>query len=766
MSGQLPPEHTRLRVAIRGAVQGVGFRPFVYRLATEMGLPGWVSNSTQGVFVEVEGAPEALQTFLLRLQKERPPRSSIQSLEPSFLAPAGFSAFEIRPSDGTGPRTALVLPDIATCEDCLAEIFDPADRRYLYPFTNCTNCGPRYSIIQALPYDRPNTTMARFSMCDACRTEYEDPHDRRFHAQPNACPSCGPHVELWDSSGRTLSTHHPALEAVAEAIRQGRIVAVKGVGGFHLVVHAGDDHAVLRLRARKHREEKPLAIMAPCIEWIKANCEVSLLEDRLLCSPESPIVLLKRRKGCYPDEVTVAPSVAPGNPELGVMLPYSPLHRILLRELTIPVVATSGNLSDEPICTDERDALARLGEIADLFLVHNRPIARHVDDSVARVLLGRELLLRRARGYAPLPMHMTRPLPPLLAVGGHLKNAVAVAHNTEVFVSQHIGDLETPQAFEAFRHVSEDLLRLYELKPTAIACDAHPDYLSTRYAVGAGLPVIHVQHHYAHVLSCMGENSIEAPVLGVSWDGTGYGLDQTIWGGEFLRITDSGFQRVAHLRQFRLPGGEHAIKEPRRTAIGVLYEMFGEAFATRDDLVPVRAFERRDRKLLATALAGRINAPVTSSAGRLFDAVAALLGLRLRTQFEGQAAMELEWAIRGTATDESYPFRIEPQDGILVIDWRSVIDALLADITNGTILEVMAARFHNALTEMIVAVAERVGERTIALSGGCFQNRYLTERTVHRLTQAGYTPYWHQRVPPNDGGIALGQILAAARAKE
>jgi len=766
MSEQLVPGHKRLRVAIRGAVQGVGFRPFVYRLATDMGLPGWVSNSTQGVFVEVDGAPEALQTFLLRLQKEHPPRSSIQSLEPSFLAPAGFDSFEIRPSDGAGDRTALVLPDIATCDDCLCEIFDPANRRYLYPFTNCTNCGPRYSIIQALPYDRPNTTMAGFTMCDACRTEYEDPHDRRFHAQPNACPSCGPHVELWDSTGSALSTHHRALEAAADAIRQGRIVAVKGVGGFHLVAHAGDEDAVRRLRSRKHREEKPLAIMAPCIGWIKAACEVSSLEERLLCSPESPIVLLERRKAPCPDEASVASSVAPGNPELGVMLPYSPLHRILLRALAIPVIATSGNLSDEPICTDARDALARLGEIADLFLVHDRPIARHVDDSVARVLLGRELVLRRARGYAPLPVHVGRPLPPLLAVGGHLKNAIAVAHHTEVFVSQHIGDLETTQAFEAFRRVGEDLLRLYDLKPAAIMCDAHPDYLSTRYAAGVGLPVTHVQHHYAHVLSCMGENAIEAPALGVSWDGTGAGLDQTIWGGEFLRITDSGFRRVAHLRQFRLPGGEHAIKEPRRTAIGVLYEMVGEAFVDREDLVPVRAFDRKDRKLLATALAGRINAPVTSSAGRLFDAVAALLGLRLQTQFEGQAAMELEWAMRGAATDESYPFRIEPQNGILVIDWRPVIDALLWDITNATPLEAMAARFHNALTEMIVAIAERVGERTIVLSGGCFQNRYLTKRTVQRLTQTGYTPYWHQRVPPNDGGIALGQILAAARAKE
>ncbi len=765
-SERTEPEYERLRVAIRGAVQGVGFRPFVYRLATELGLAGWVSNSAQGVFVEVEGPSSSLRTFLVRLQGERPPRSSIQSLEPSFLAPAGFETFEIRPSDGSGDRTALVLPDIATCDDCLREIFDPADRRYLYPFTNCTNCGPRYSIIQALPYDRPNTTMARFTMCGACREEYENPRDRRFHAQPNACPSCGPHLELWDAAGGVLATHHAALDAAAEAIRRGRIVAVKGIGGFHLMAHAGDEDAVRRLRSRKHREEKPLAIMAPYVDWIKATCEVSSLEERLLSSAESPIVLLRRRRERHPTDAAPAPSVAPGNPSLGVMLPYTPLHRILLRELGIPVVATSGNLSDEPICTDEREALTRLGSIADLFLVHDRPIARHVDDSVAHVLLGREMLLRRARGYAPLPVAVRRPLPPLLAVGAHLKSTVAVARHTDVFVSQHIGDLETAQALEAFRRVRDDLLRLYDLKPAAIACDAHPDYLSTRHAGDAGLPVVRVQHHYAHVLSCMGENAIEAPALGVSWDGTGYGLDGTIWGGEFLRITDVGFQRAAHLRPFRLPGGEQAVKEPRRSAIGVLHEMQGDAWAARDDLIPVRAFEPRDRKLLAAALARRINAPVTSSAGRLFDAVAALIGMRLVTQFEGQAAMELEWAIGETMTEEAYPFDIAPKDGILVLDWQPVIDALLADVARGAAPGMMAARFHNALAEAIVRVAERIGERTVVLTGGCFQNRYLTERTVDRLRRAGHAPYWHQRMPPNDGGIALGQILAAARVKE
>jgi hydrogenase maturation protein HypF len=756
----------RLRVTIRGAVQGVGFRPFVYRLAAEMRLPGWVSNSPQGVFVEVEGSPDTLRTFLLRLHDERPPRASIQSLESSFLPPLGLGAFEIRPSDGAGERTALILPDIATCADCLREIFDSADRRYLYPFTNCTNCGPRFSILQALPYDRPNTTMAQFAMCEACAAEYENPRDRRFHAQPNACPACGPHLEFWDRRGAKLATHGQAMRDAVDAIRSGQILAVKGLGGFHLIVDARNEEAVRRLRTRKHREEKSLAIMAPYVEWIKALCEVSPLEERLLSSPETPIVLLRRRRQSREATGPVAHSVAPGNPDLGIMLPYTPLHHILLRELAIPVVATSGNLSDEPICTDEGEAVLRLGELADFFLAHDRTIARHVDDSVARVLLGREQVLRRARGYAPLPIRVDRPLPPLLAVGAHLKNAVAVAKGADVFVSQHIGDLETLQAFGAFRRVCEDLTRLYEIQPRAVACDRHPDYLSTRHAAATGLPLVPVQHHYAHALACMAENGLEAPALAVSWDGTGYGVDGTVWGGEFLRIGGTGFDRVAHLRPFPLPGGEQAIKEPRRTAVGLLYELLGDDVVTRDDLAPVRSFSPRERALLARTLARRLNAPLTSSAGRLFDAVAALLGVRLITHFEGQAAMELEWALHDVATDESYPFRIEPKDSSMVVDWEPLIRSLLTDFDSAVPVAFVSARFHNALAEMIVAVAERVGDEHVALTGGCFQNRYLTERVVRRLSEAGFSPHWHQRVPPNDGGIALGQILAAARAKK
>jgi len=745
----------RIRLVIRGAVQGVGFRPFIYRLATELGLKGWVLNSAQGVFIEVEGPAETLQQFVRRVESDRPPRAFIQSLEQSILDPIGYTAFEIRHSEESGEKVALILPDIATCPDCLREIFDPADRRYRYPFTNCTNCGPRYSIIEALPYDRPNTTMKAFNMCPRCREEYENPADRRFHAQPNACPECGPHLELWDEQGTCLARYHEALLQAAEAIREGRIVAVKGLGGFHLIVDARNDAAIRRLRERKRREEKPFALMYPSLEQVIAHCEVNEAEERVLRSPESPIVLLRRR-----EIKAVAPSVAPNNPYLGVMLPYTPLHHLLMHELGFPVVATSGNLSDEPICTDEREALHRLAGIADLFLVHNRPIARHVDDSVVRVLLGRELVLRRARGYAPLPVLVKQPLPPLLAVGAHLKNTVALSVGNQVFISQHIGDLETSQALEAFHRVITDVKELWEHQPQAVACDMHPDYLSTQTAYKMGIPVVPVQHHVAHILSCMAENELEPPVLGISWDGTGYGTDGTIWGGEFLLIHQAGWQRFAHLRPFRLPGGDRAIKEPRRSALGVLYERYGEqAFQTLRGV-----FTEQELTALSQMLRRGINAPITTSAGRLFDAVACLVGLRQVVNYEGQAAMELEFRLHGVTTDESYPFTVDhtSSDARVLLDWRPMLPELLLDVAAGVPVGWISARFHNMLVEMMVAVAKRAGVECIALSGGCFQNAYLTERAVQRLRAEGFRPYWHQRVPPNDGGIALGQIVGAS----
>ncbi|MBI5394357.1 MAG: carbamoyltransferase HypF [Verrucomicrobia bacterium] len=747
----------RLRITIRGAVQGVGFRPFVYRLATELGLVGWVNNTTQGVVIEVEGVRHELENFLLRLDPEKPPRAFVQSLEWSFLDPVGYAHFEIRESDAAGAKTALILPDFAICPDCLRDIRDPANRRYRYPFTNCTHCGPRFSIIEALPYDRANTTMKAFHMCDACRAEYDDPRDRRFHAQPNACPQCGPQLELWNAAGKPLRARHEALRAAADAVRAGEIVAVKGLGGFHLIVDARSEVAVARLRWRKHREEKPLALMVPSLEAVRAHCEVCELEERLLASPESPIVLLRRRG---PD---IAPTVAPGNPYLGVMLPYTPLHYLLMEELGFPVVATSGNLSDEPICTDEREALKRLAGIADLFLVHNRPIARHVDDSIVRVLMGRELVLRRARGYAPLPVHLAAPAPPLLAVGAHLKNTVALASGQDVFISQHIGDLETAEAFAAFRRVVEDFERLDEVRPVAIACDAHPEYLSSKYAAGRGLRTVSVQHHFAHVLSCMAENELEEPVLGVAWDGTGYGLDGTIWGGEFLHATAGGFTRAAHLRTFRLPGGDEAVKRPRRTALGLLYEIYGEAVFEMRDLPPVAACASEEAGLLRTMLQRGLNAPRTSSAGRLFDAVAAIAGLRQEVKFEGQAAMELEFALDGAETDAVYEFGFVDEGGPLVVDWAPMVRGIVSDARESTPIGLISAKFHNTLAECVAAVARRLGEERVVLTGGCFQNRYLTERTVRRLRENQFRPYWHQRVPPNDGGIALGQLVAAAK---
>jgi len=750
----------RLRVTIRGAVQGVGFRPFVFRLAEELGLTGWVNNSAQGVFIEVEGRREQLQSFLLRIPREKPPRAFIQSLESSWLDPVGFAKFEIRESIAAGAKTALILPDIATCPECLREVFDPANRRHRYPFTNCTHCGPRFSIIESLPYDRLNTTMKRFAMCDECRAEYEDPRDRRFHAQPNACPNCGPQLELWDRAGQVLFRRDGALQQAAHAIRRGEIVAVKGLGGFHLLVDARNERAVRRLRELKHRDEKPFALMAPSLIDAQALCEVSELEDRLLTSPESPIVLLRRRG----DMGGIAEAIAPRNPCLGVMLPYTPLHHLLLAELGFPVVATSGNLAEEPICTDERDALRRLNDIADLFLVHDRPIARHVDDSIVRVVMDREMVLRRARGFAPLPVHLARQsLPPQLAVGAHLKSSVALAVGGDVFISQHIGDLESEAAFDAFRRVIGDFERLYDARPESVTCDAHPDYLSTKFARQFGVPVRAVQHHFAHVVSCMAENDLDRPVLGVAWDGTGYGTDGTIWGGEFFRATRHDFERVAHLRQFRLPGGDSAVREPRRSAVGLLYEVFGDALFGLKELAPVQGFTRAELQIVRQMLHKQLNAPVTSSAGRLFDAAAAIAGLRQETRYEGQAAMEWEFAADGYQTDEAYPFRIRDGQSPLVIDWEPMIRAMLDDVAENEPVGWLAAKFHNALAEMIVAVARRIGREQVVLSGGCFQNRYLTERAVRRLEQENFRAYWHQRVPPNDGGIALGQMVAASK---
>ena len=776
----------RLRVEIEGAVQGVGFRPFVYRLAADGGLGGWVLNDGRGVFLEVEGDEEAVAFFRKRLLSEPPPRARVTGVRERQLAATGESSFEIRFSREEGAKSVLVVPDVATCGVCLFEVRDTENRRHRYPFTNCTNCGPRFTIVRALPYDRPNTTMAGFVLCADCRAEYENPRDRRFHAQPNACDACGPRLELWDSSGKVLATKDEALRACCAALSEGGVSAVKGLGGFHLMCDARNAAAVALLRERKARYEKPLALMVRDLTSARALCDVPEEAARLLESPERPIVLLPSREGNG-----VAANVAPGNPNLGLMLPATPLHHLMLDDLGFPLVATSGNLSDEPICTDERDALGRLGGMADFFLVHDRPVERHVDDSVARIVEGVPRLLRRARGFAPLPVRLGAEVPPILAVGAHLKNAVALAVGRQAFLSQHIGDLETPQALAAFERVLADLARLYEVKPTAVAHDLHPDYLSTKWALTSGLPTVGVQHHHAHLASCLAENGALGPALGVTWDGTGYGTDGTVWGGEFLLGDAGGFERVAHFRPFRLPGGEAAIREPRRSAAGILWEMTGEGDRgiflegnKERDGATAGAFTDTEKRVLSSMLQKEINSPVTSSAGRLFDAVASLLGVAQKCSFEGQAAMQLEWladtaevgtgsfvlpleetgllAFRDCASGAALAAGASASPSKILLDWSPLVSALLAERASGVTIARLSARFHNALAAAIVGVARRVGCPRVALTGGCFQNKLLTERAGAALRREGFEVLLHREVPPNDGGICLGQAAVAA----
>ncbi|MCG8335268.1 MAG: carbamoyltransferase HypF [Proteobacteria bacterium] len=746
----------RLRVVIRGAVQGVGFRPFIYKLATSLQLDGWIINSSQGVFLEVEGLQDILRTFLLKIETEKPIHAYIQSLESSYLDVIGYQGFEIRKSEDTGKKTVLVLPDIATCPECLSEVFDSTNRRYLYPFTNCTLCGPRYTIIDSLPYDRPGTSMKDFPMCHDCLEEYNDPNDRRFHAQPNACPKCGPYVYATDSTGKLLARDQEAIERVANELRAGKIAAVKGLGGFHLIVDAGNQEAIDTLRQRKRRNEKPFAVMMMSLEEAAAECELDESERRLLQSPESPIVLLNRRLSY--SESRIAENVAPSNPTLGVMLPYTPLHHILLRAFERPVVATSGNLSDEPICIDESEALERLGGIADLFLFHNRPILRQVDDSVARIMAGRELVLRRARGYAPLPVNIGKSGHVALAVGAHQKNTVAFQIGSNAIISQHLGDLETEQSLSAFQNAITSIQSLFEVSPENVVTDFHADYLSTKYAKELELPLKTVQHHHAHIASCMAENQLTGDVLGVAWDGTGAGTDGTIWGGEFLKGNEKEMERVGHFKTFPLPGSGQAVKEPRRTALGLLFEAFADDLSQIEWLSTFEAFSSQEKSLIIQMLQSNFNSPLTSSAGRLFDALSSLVGLCQVSSFEGQGAMELEFSLAGIDCQESYGFDLGFE-----IDWRPMVKQVIEDIRLEVGTGVISAKFHNTMAEIIVAVAARQKVERVVLSGGCFQNRYLMERTISRLQAERFKPYWHQRVPPNDGGIALGQIYAGNR---
>ena len=709
----------RLRVCLHGVVQGVGFRPFVYRLATELGLRGMVLNSRAGLVVEVEGAEEPVLRFEERLETDKPAAAMVLARETSRLAPLGYERFEIRSSDAGQRTTAGVLPDLATCAACQADLFDPANRRFGYPFTNCTNCGPRYTIVEDIPYDRAGTSMRGFELCGPCAHEYADEHDRRFHAQPIACPTCGPQI------GKTT------IAAAVEALRAGGILALKGIGGFQLLVDARNHDAVARLRQRKHREDKPFALMMASTEMARRYGVIADVEQRLMMSSAAPIVLVEPRE---PNDL--AANVAGHSLYLGLMLPYSPLHHLLMRECGFPLVATSGNSGEEPIAIDNGEARERLGGIADVFVTHDRAIVRPCDDSVVRVCRGRESVIRRARGYAPLPVRVHDELPAILAVGGHLKNTVAIAVGRDVFVSQHIGDLTTVEARQTFERAIADLCSLFDFRPQLVACDRHPDYASTQWALQSGLPVVPVQHHHAHVAACAAENGVRGPYLGVAWDGAGYGLDGSSWGGEFFLGEGRSLQRIAHLRPFRLPGADAAALEGWRCAASLRWEVFGPEGI---DPIVTRMLERG------------INAPWTTSVGRLFDAVAAMSGVASGNLFEGHAAMALERAIGSTVSDDAYDLL----DG----DWESMVRQMSDDGPAQ-----VAVKFHNGLAEWIVDVARTSGVRQVVLSGGVFQNRYLVERAAARLEERGFAVYTHQRIPTNDGGLALGQAVLAAGA--
>lgn len=751
------PAACRLAITVRGVVQGVGFRPFVYNAARRYGLTGWVQNQSGTVRIEVQGPAAAVDQFVHALRWAHPPQARIDVLEAAPLPcqAQGETGFSIRRSGRRGAPRPSIPADLATCAACLEEIRTPGQRRHQYPFTNCTNCGPRWSIIRRLPYDRPRTSMARFAMCDACRAEYEDPADRRFHAQPIACPDCGPQLQLLDSAGNQIAKGKAALDAAVQTIRAGQIVALKGLGGFQLIADATNSQAVALLRQRKRRPDKPLAIMLCDIEEVRARCEVSDSEAEALQSPQAPIVLLRRRpKGSGLDDV--AQEVAPGNPYLGVMLPYTPLHHLLMAAVGRPVVCTSGNLSEEPMAITTREALRRLGSIADVLLVHDRPIVRPVDDSVAQCGPDGVQLLRRARGYAPLPVDVGISGPTVLAVGGHLKNTVALSLGSQVILSTHVGDLDNLLSLEVHHRAIGDLVRFFRVVPQVVACDLHPDYASTRHAEQLaaqwGAKLVKVQHHLAHAAACAAEHRLAGPILAFTWDGTGYGTDGTVWGGEVLLRDGAAWSRVAHLRRFALPGGDRAARQPRRSALGLLFEILGpEAARYAADW-----FRPGELKVLLESLwRPRLN-PRTSSMGRLFEAVAAICGLPAIVSFEAQAAMALEYAA-DEQCQEAYPLPVSEEDPA-VGDWEPMVRAVLADRARGEPLGRISARFHNGLADWAVAVARRWGDRPVVLSGGCFQNALLARRVCGRLRAAGFRVFTHRQIPPGDGGIALGQV--------
>jgi len=774
----------RFHIIVKGVVQGVGFRPFIYQLAHSHKLTGWVLNSSKGVIIEVEGEKKDLEAFVEDIGTKAPPLAKIESIDVEFLPPMGYSSFIIKHSVEEQEQFLLISPDICICHDCLRELFDPNDRRYRYPFINCTNCGPRFTIIEDIPYDRPKTTMKKFKMCPKCQAEYDDPANRRFHAQPNACPRCGPSLQLAmsrESPGRPYgSSEAPVRAGVGSVIRcedsitetikllkEGKIVAIKGLGGFHLACDAENDKAVETLRVRKRRPGKPLAIMLHDVKQIKKHCFVSEDGEKILKSPQRPIVLLLKKP-----ETSISPLVAPNNNYLGVMLPYTPLHYILLKESGMALIMTSGNISEEPIAMENEEALRRLGHIADYFLMHNRDIYSRYDDSVVRVIDGELIMIRRARSFAPFPIRLPFKVKEILACGPELKNTFCLTHENYAFLSQHIGDMENLETFEHFETTLELYKRLFRINPKIVVYDLHPEYLSTKYALSLkGVKLVGVQHHHAHIVSCMVENEVKDKVIGISFDGLGYGTDGTIWGGEILIADWKGFERVGHLRYVPMPGGAAAIEKPYRMAFGFLYSFFGENY--RDLKIDFLKFlDETEVNIMKRQIDKKINSPLTSSCGRLFDAVSSLTRIKDEIDYEGQAAVELEM-VADPSIEESYPFEIQAKDEgrrtrgeyRLVIDTKPIIEGVVRDLENGVSVSIIAAKFHNTVMEFVLDICKRIRERKalnkVVLSGGVFQNVYLLTNLPRRLEREGFEVFIQKKVPANDGGISLGQVVVA-----
>ena len=776
-------------ILLEGLVQGVGFRPFVHGLARRHGLAGWVGNSTRGLEIEVEGPEDGVRRFLDSLERDRPDGAIVHGRAVRGIAPRGHPGFAIRsgavprPPGSAGPQGAEVVAaaDVATCGPCLRETLDPGGRRFRYPFTSCATCGPRYSIAEGLPWDRARTTMAAFELCTDCRSEYEDPSDRRFHAETIACPACGPSLALWDARGRGLAEGERALDDAVDALGTGAIVAVQGLGGFHLMVRATDPPAVARLRERKRRGPRPFAVLFADLASVRERAGVGEGEARALGAPRAPIVILDREGSPGPGVEPLAPEVAPGSDWLGAMLPSTPLQHLLVGAAGAPLVATSGNGSGEPLVTDPGEALHRLGGIADRILVSNRRIARPLDDSVVRVVLGRPIVLRRARGYAPAPVDAPDAPPDgpapsdgpdgagRIALGGHLKSAFAARVGGRVVLGQHLGDLDHPRGGEAYRSELRRFRDLHGPRPARVVCDGHPGYRTSELARELDPAPVAVLHHVAHVWAAAAEARIRGTVLGVAWDGTGLGPEGELWGGELLRVDldgGAGWERAAHLRSLRLPGGEAAIREPRRVAAAMLVELRGEEVLDRMDLAPIASLSRPLRSALPDLLRSGVRCPATTSAGRLFDGVSSILGLRQEIGFEGEAAIALEQcAARAGARAATYELALPAAGpGPAVLDWAPLLDGILEDLGRGVAREVIAAGFHRALVEGLVAVADRTGEERVVLGGGCFQNAILLSAAVRRLRERGHEPVWPRLVPPNDGGLAVGQLLAAERA--